>query len=126
MNAIFSKTLGGLSKEYYIRQMIFSLIFGGFLIWASLTHLEGSFKWGNITMYVICTLLYPYSRFVYETIIQYILGNNQFFVNGLLFLITKFITMLICFMFSIFIAPIGLLYLYYHHSKNTNTSNTEQ
>lgn len=42
----------------------------------------------------------------------------MFFVNALFLLAIKIITMLICFGFAMFIAPIGLIYLYYYHSKN--------
>ena len=69
-------------------------------------------------VFVANALIYPYSRFVYESIVDFIFGNNVFFVNALFLLATKIITMLICFGFAIFIAPIGLIYLYYYHSKN--------
>ncbi|WP_256857306.1 hypothetical protein [Xanthomonas axonopodis] len=65
------------------------------------------------------TLLYPYSRFVYESIVGYIMGGNVFFVNAILMLFVKLMTMAICWSFAIFIAPIGLLYLYVHHSQRS-------
>ncbi len=65
----------------------------------------------------ISTLLYPYSRFVYDSIIGFIMGENVFFVNAIKLLIIKFTTMTLCWVFSIFVAPIGLAYLYFHHSK---------
>ncbi|MCT7505313.1 hypothetical protein N5T62_04395 [Aliarcobacter cryaerophilus] len=33
-------------------------------------------------------------------------------------MIVKFMTVVICWAMAIFIAPIGLAYLYYYHSKN--------
>lgn len=72
-----------------------------------------------IVALAINTLLYPYSRFVYEGIIGFIMGNNRFFGNALIVLITKFITMALCYSFAIIIAPFGLGYLYYHHGKAT-------
>lgn len=63
------------------------------------------------------TLLYPYSRFVYEGVMGFILGENVFLVDGLLMLATKVATMLFCWAAAVLVAPIGLAYLYYHHSK---------
>lgn len=72
---------------------------------------------------IINTLLYPYSRFVYESIVNFIMGDNIFFFQGKLFLIYWFIKiwiMLLCWVCSIIIAPIGLIYLYFYHSRNQN------
>lgn len=66
---------------------------------------------------VVSTLLYPYSRFVYESIIGFVMGGNVFFVNAIFMLFTKFVTMAMCWGLAIFVAPVGLAYLYYHHSK---------
>jgi hypothetical protein len=47
------------------------------------------------------------------------MGNNVFFVNIGLMFIVKFLTIIICWAMAIFIAPIGLIYLYVYHNKNT-------
>ncbi len=70
-----------------------------------------------IAFVVINTLLYPYSRFVYESIMDFIMGDNVFFLNAILILVVKFISMALCWGFAVFIAPVGLAYLYYYHSK---------
>ena len=119
--SFLSKTFGGLSKTYYTRQFLFGLIFFIFIVAISYNGYNHTGKISilvtNTILGLICLLLYPYSRFVYESIIEYILGDNVFFVNVPLMLATKLITMAICFIFSIFIAPIGLIYLYFYHSK---------
>ena len=40
-------------------------------------------------VFVANALIYPYSRFVYESIVDFIFGNNVFFVNALFLLATK-------------------------------------
>ncbi len=72
---------------------------------------------GVLFYIIINTLLYPYSRFVYESIVGFIMGENIFFVNAIFMIFLKFITMTICWVFALFVAPIGLAYLYYYHSK---------
>jgi len=78
---------------------------------------NAEFKFGVMAISVICTLLYPYSRFVYESIVGFIMGNNAFFVKAYILIVVKLFTMAICWTLSIFIAPIGLAYLYFHHSE---------
>ncbi len=126
MNKILSKTFGGLSKEYYFRNFIFGLIFPAIFYFAfsevetASNSKAAAIKFGFVIYIIINTFLYPYSRFVYEKVMEFIFGNNVFFVNAMLLLITKFITMYLCWGLSLFIAPIGLVYLYFYHSKNEN------
>ncbi len=128
--SFLSKTLGGLSKAYYTRQFLFGLIFFIFIVGISYNGYNHTGKISilvtNSILGLICLLLYPYSRFVYESIIEYILGDNVFFINAPLMLVTKLITMAICFIFSIFIAPIGLIYLYFYHSKQEKLQNQNE
>ncbi|BFQ93074.1 hypothetical protein [Gallibacterium anatis] len=122
--SFISKTFGGLNKPYYFRHLFFGLIIF-ILLEAIILNaggdakekiLEGKF-WGITGVYLIFLFLYPYSRFVYESIVEYIFGNNVFIVNGLILLVVKTITMLLCFIFSWAIAPIGLIYLYFYYSR---------
>ncbi|WP_118789219.1 hypothetical protein [Haemophilus haemolyticus] len=128
--SFLAKTLGGLSKAYYTRQFLFGLIFFISIVAISYNGYNytgnASILVKNVILGLICLLLYPYSRFVYESIIEYILGDNVFFVNVPLMLVTKLITMAICFVFSIFIAPIGLIYPYFYHSKQEKLQNQNE
>jgi len=116
MRQVIAKTFGGLSLQYYFRQFVFGLVFPAFIYFMASkgTH---PIQINVIVLMLINTLLYPYSRFVYESIMNFIIGKNFFLVNGLFMLIAKLFTMLLCWSMAIFIAPIGLAYLYYHHSK---------
>ena len=116
MAGFFRKTLGGLSQAYLIRQYIFGIIIGGPLIWLMLAS-QNPHKVANVTAFIIFTLLYPYSRFVYESCIEYITGRNVFAFPVGIFLFVKMMTMLMCWALAIFIAPLGLLFLYFYHSR---------
>lgn len=118
MHPFIAKTFGGLSTQYYVRQFLFGLIFPVLILVA--------LNYGTkpnpvkLTMYVLLavnSLLYPYSRFVYETVVGYIVGQNIFIVNAIFTLFMKLLTMMICWCFAVFIAPIGLIYLYIYHSR---------
>ncbi|MCL1860244.1 MAG: hypothetical protein FWG52_01740 [Proteobacteria bacterium] len=124
MHSIVQKTLGGLSKAYYFRQLIFGLVMFGLVLYLTMGQGEGS-PFSFIPFLTISTLLYPYSRFVYESIVDFIIGDNIFIGNAIVMLITKFITMFLCWGFAIFIAPIGLLYLYFYHSRQEREEQSE-
>lgn len=116
MHPIIQKTLGGLSPQYYFRQFFFGLLISVFLVFMSLNSPHPT-PIGMWLFIAVSTLLYPYSRFVYESIVDFIMGNNVFFVNAIAMLITKIFTMVMCWACSLFIAPVGFVYLYYYHSK---------
>ncbi|ECW1624111.1 hypothetical protein NIO40_001454 [Salmonella enterica] len=112
----FRKTLGGLKASYYIRHFIFGALISTFFIYILFQGPNG-LKTENLIFFIINAILYPYARFVYERIISFVMGDNVFFVNAILMLMVKLFTMLMCWGFSIFIAPIGLAYIYYSHSR---------
>lgn len=118
MNSIITRSFGGLTRPYYIRNFLFSLIFPTVFIFISSFGKEslpgGLLALVLIFMAVNC-LLYPYSRFVYESVVNYIVGRNMFFVNAALMLVVKFMTMFLCWYLAIFIAPLGLAYLFFRH-----------
>jgi hypothetical protein len=116
MQEIIKKTFGGLSAQYYIRQLFFGFLFAALIVYVVISGGK-PIQFSMIALLVINTLLYPYSRFVYESVVGFIMGNNVFFVNAIFMIVMKIFTMMLCWSFAIFIAPIGLAYLYYHHSK---------
>jgi len=110
----------GLTKEYYFRQIFFGVLVAILYIFMIL-EVEGSnLKYPIILMAIINTILYPYSRFAYETIMSFILGNT-FFIHNILFFITwKAFTIVMCWALALFIAPIGLIFIYFYQKKDTN------
>ncbi|ODN63860.1 hypothetical protein BA763_22160, partial [Burkholderia cenocepacia] len=99
MNSIITRSFGGLTRPYYIRNFLFSLIFPTVFIFISSFGKEG-LPGGLLALVLIfmavSCLLYPYSRFVYESVVNYIVGRNMFFVNAALMLVVKFMTMFLC------------------------------
>ncbi|MCT7504900.1 hypothetical protein N5T62_02220 [Aliarcobacter cryaerophilus] len=83
MKEIFSKTFGGLTPFYYFRNLFFGAIIFVVMISIFLNSNDENMTLGigNLTFMILSTLLYPYSRFVYESIASFIIGNNTFFVN---------------------------------------------
>ena len=119
MHSILAKTFGGLSRQYYFRQLFFAALMAGLLFWvfsaANETHPDRAMPWWML----VFVPLYPYSRFVYESMVEFIVGDNVFFVSVVLMISFKIFSMLACLILAPIIAPIGLVYLYFQHSRNS-------
>jgi hypothetical protein len=128
MHPILKKTFGGLTRKYYFRHFFFAAVFLAFFSFSMLGPMLSSSKGsasGTFFVFftmVLNTFLYPYSRFVYETIMDFIVGDNLFFGNAIFVLLTKLFTMVLCFSLATVIAPIGLLYLYFHHTNKEKSN----
>ena len=132
-NPIFRKTFGGITRQYYLRHFAFGLAFLLFILYVvfiyeptnpdtlrqaeSIRQVAVHEQIGKVLMVVVCTVLYPYARFVWESVAGFIMGNNVFILPLLFMMLLKVIGMTICWAGAIFIAPIGLAWLYYHHTK---------
>jgi hypothetical protein len=102
-----------------LRQAFFVRPFdAAFLFWITSFAPNSHFDKAIIFMMTLNAFLYPYARFVYEKIAGFILGDNEFFVNSIIYLSLKFFFMLLCWVCAWCIAPFGLLYLYFYHTKH--------
>lgn len=118
MHPLITKTIGGLSAQYYFRHFVFGLIFPAlFFAAANSGNASQSVSIGTYIFMAVNTLLYPYARFVYEGIVNFIMGSNVFFVNAFFMLAMKAMTMGVCWAGAIIIAPVGFAYLFFYHSK---------
>lgn len=116
MMTFLQKAFAGLEPAYFRRQLFFGCLFPLMVLLITLN----TGKMPPLIVPVLClinTALYPYSRFVYESIVGYVMGNNLFVVNALMMLVTKLMTMTLCWAGAVFIAPIGLLYLGWKQSR---------
>ena len=52
--------------------------------------------------------------FVYESVFNWIMGDNVLIVNALICLIMKLLTMVLCFSFAIYLAPIAWIYIFWY------------
>lgn len=116
MKEIFAKTFGGLTKQYLARQLFFGVAMAALFI-SMMQNQPNGLGVGGMLMFVVNAGLYPYSRFVYESIVNFIVGENFFLLPAIPMLIAKCFTMVMCFAFAMLIAPLGLAYLYFHHSR---------
>lgn len=121
MHPVIAKTFGGLTPQYYLRHFFFGSAVAAFILFVLFKDPHPT-QLGVIAWVVVNTFLYPYSRFVYESVVGFIMGSNVFFLNAFVMLSVKAITIVVCWAAAVFVAPIGLLYLYVHHSRANGTN----
>lgn len=124
------KTVGGLSREYYWRHFLTALAYIVLPVLAviylyDMREVELSPQPYMIVVLVLAVfmlLVYPYSRFVYDRLVSFIMGDSVFLVNPLLLFFWRFFVFIICMKFSFVLAPAGMIYLYYYHTKQERQS----
>ncbi|MGL4666485.1 MAG: hypothetical protein ACRCWR_00980 [Saezia sp.] len=121
MKNLFLKTFGGLSLSYYLRHFIFAAAIFGFYVFM-LTR-SGVIRYDMLFIFAINTVLYPYSRFVYESVIGFLMGNVEFKIPIVIFAVAKIFSMVLCWALALFITPLGLIYLYLYHTKQEKKNN---
>lgn len=122
---ILAFALKGLNPSYYWRHFvlgsIITIIISGLQIYVGITNPEISAGTEiiGILSYIAGALflliLYPFSRFAYESIVEFVMGNNVIISNALLFLTYKYISYAILLCFSFVIAPIGMIILFFYN-----------
>lgn len=114
-NYILRKTFGGLSLDYYFRHLVFSLFLTVLFVFSVEEYSIELFAFSFFN-----TFLYPYSRFAYRSGVNYLSGNESLIIDPFLILVIKFLTMLLCWSLALFIAPVGLLFLFLYHTQQGN------
>lgn len=127
---ILRKTVGGLSREYYWRHF---LIAAALVVLPILTmfYMVGAKELGFsyqpqmivvVVLVVLMLLVYPYSRFVYDSLAGFLMGDSVYLINPVLLLFWRLFVFFICMQFSFVLAPAGMIYLYYYHTKQERQS----
>ena len=76
-----------------------------------------SFSGGQLVFLTICSAFYPFAMYVYESIVNFFVGENLFILPLKFVIIWKVVRFVIIWLFSIPIGLIGLIYLYYKVNK---------
>ena len=93
----------GLQPAYYLRHFILISPLPLFILTVQ-----------GVALITVSWFLYPFSRFVYESVVNWIMGDNILIANALIWLIAKLFTMALCFSFAIFLAPIAWIYIFWY------------
>lgn len=119
---ILKQTIFGLSKPYFIRQIVIALILTWipaiFVVFSQTSNGKNIFIPQLIIMLTFLTLVFPYARFGLQSIVRIIIGNNIIIYN----ILWKFVGIVIAFMFWFILAPIGIIFIFLEHRKMNQTT----
>ncbi|MFS1245088.1 hypothetical protein ACFDCM_10375 [Enterococcus lactis] len=110
----FLRTLfTSLTPAYLVRQYLYAgIVFACFVFAAQR---ESSFPISLILFMGLNFMLYPFAMFVYDSFVGLIIGNHVFLVNLLFSLLWGVFKILMIYLLSLFLAPIGIAMLYFTH-----------
>ena len=109
MQLIF-RALATVGIQEYVRHLLFGLLFTAFPAHYLWTY-QGPVPPPVYLLIVGNTVLYPFARFGYLAVVDYIVGGNVFIWNTWIFLAFKLMTMLACWLLAIFIAAVVVIVL---------------
>ncbi|UNV68170.1 hypothetical protein MP387_03555 [Streptococcus oralis] len=107
----FKNIFVALNKGWLIRHYLFSL--GALAIFAFALKNDPSFYPTGFIFFLVSSFFYPFAMFVYESIVELIMGDNILFLPALVLVIWKIVRFFVIWTFSIPIGIIGLIYLYF-------------
>lgn len=104
-----------MDNSWLIRHYLFSF---AFLIVLTINGKDSqSFFPIGFLFFLLSSLLYPFAMFVYESLINLIVGDNLFILPLIPMLIWKFVRFVFIFILAIPIGVIGFIYLYLKLNK---------
>lgn len=107
----------GISLKYYITNFFWGILPFLFMFYMGMNNTSAGFNWGTFVGIVVVMLLYPYARLGYALITDTLLGDRVWILPLGTIFIWYFIRMVIVWMASPVLIPVGLIYLAYHQFK---------
>lgn len=115
MNFI-KRIFGGLNTSYLIRAYLISLYWFAPLMIMEIYFALNSERGVNfpfVAFATVSTLLFPFAKLVWDELSELLLGNNIFIMDAFFSILLKLFISAILWVFAIFIAPFGILYLWH-------------
>jgi hypothetical protein len=113
---VLRRTFGALRPGYLVRSYVIGLVLLGLMI-AFITNAAAKDNGGSpIAMYIyfgVCTLLFPFAKLAWDELRNLAFGDNIIVLNAGLMLFLKFVINLLLWGFAVFVASLGLLYLWF-------------
>ncbi|PRA79580.1 hypothetical protein CQ054_21530 [Ochrobactrum sp. MYb29] len=117
MTNIIKRTFGSVRIAYLIRSYLIALVFSLMVIFAA-SHTEpgpskNSLLVAMILLSLLNSILFPFSKILWEGLRNFLIGNNEIWSPVPVIVLQKLFVNSGLWCFSIFIAPFGILYLWF-------------
>lgn len=105
-------TLFSLRSDYLLRGYLVGFSYATVILLAANADRTAGISRGYVFLCLIMAFLYPYASFVFDSIVDFIHGRATRFYNmDLSHFLEKFFKTFFIYLFSLILAPFGLIYL---------------
>ncbi|HHF2906887.1 TPA: hypothetical protein ACPJZ5_004752 [Vibrio diabolicus] len=116
MKKAILNAFSGLDKSYLTKQYIIGILVCVVYVFIVRKYGQGLGLY-TLLSFAINTLLYPYSRYLFESLIKFLFGNTRFDKSSGVLMVLKLLSVVFCWSTALFIAPFGLLYIHFRGSR---------
>ncbi|WP_429933039.1 hypothetical protein [Agrobacterium vitis] len=116
------RIFSGVRPSYLIRSYLISLFFFGLMLSTVLNaETKTSTPIGTIVFATSSAVLFPFAKLVWDELRDLAFGNNIIFMNAVFLFILKLFVNVLLWGGAVFIAPIGILYLWFRTRQSQDT-----
>ncbi|MBE7106167.1 hypothetical protein FT637_25110 [Bacillus cereus] len=108
---IFKRLLSGINTQYLVKSYIISIVVTGFFLYMNFTDGHSS-SFMTTVYFLLAGLLFPFATVVWDDLINTIMGGHFIILALPFMLMWKLFKIMVLYMFSPLIAPIGMIYIY--------------
>nr|WP_181377321.1 hypothetical protein [Ochrobactrum sp. LM19]AJW29986.1 membrane protein [Ochrobactrum sp. LM19] len=111
---IFRRIFGGVQPSYLVRSYLIGLLFFALTVGMAMSsEIKNGTPVGLIVFATLSTLLFPFAKLVWDELRDLAFGNNVIFMNAFSLFMLKWVVNGLLWALAIFIAPVGILYLWF-------------
>jgi len=108
------RIFSGVQPTYLIRSYLIGLIFFALIVGMALSaETKSGTPVGLLAFGTLSTLLFPFAKLVWDELRDLAFGNNVIFMNAIFLFMLKWFVNGFLWAFAIFVAPVGILYLWF-------------
>lgn len=112
--------IGELDSDYLRRNYIIGGSWGAFFILSLVSSSEDNmFTLAAVLYFSLCIYLFPFAAYVWDGIVNVVLGDTVIFLPLLIMLMWKTTKVGMLFTFAVFVAPLGIVYLLFQQKKRS-------
>ncbi|KAB0537746.1 MULTISPECIES: hypothetical protein [Pseudochrobactrum] len=114
---MLGRILNGVERTYLIRAWLIGACFFALMVTVALQAKNGA-QFAPLFYFAICTLMFPFSKLVWDELKNLVMGQNIFLMNALILMMLKLFINALLWAFAPFIAIIGIGYIWYRTKSN--------
>lgn len=119
--SFFRRIFGGVQPSFLVRSYLIGLIFFVVAISMPLGAEPKNSAHIVLIMYAaLSTVLFPFAKLSWDELRDLVFGNNVIFMNAVSLLMLKWTVNILLWASAIFIAPVGILYLWFRTRQPKN------